>query len=99
MSLHILIATSKQNRDSYMPEITRFLGIIILMYFDEHKPPHFHVQYNDYRATMDIRTLNITAGSLPARVRGLVEEWAEPHQDELIGMWETKEFHRIAPLV
>ena len=48
---------------------------------------------------MDIVTLNIYAGSLPARVRGLVEEWAELHQDELLHMWETKDFHRIKPLV
>lgn len=59
-----------------MPEISRFLGIIISMYFDEHNPPHFHVQYNEYRASMDIKNLNITVGLLPAKVRGLVEEWA-----------------------
>lgn len=82
-----------------MPEISRFLGIIISMYFDEHNPPHFHVQYNEYRASMDIKNLNITVGSLPAKVRGLVEEWAELHRDELLIMWETKEFHRIQPLV
>jgi hypothetical protein len=82
-----------------MPEITRFLGIIILMYFDEHNPPHFHVVYNEFRATMDIQTLNIIAGTLPARVRGLVEEWAEPHQHELLQMWESKEFHHLKPLV
>ena len=82
-----------------MPEISRFLGIIILMYFDEHNPPHFHIQYNEYRATMDIQSLNITIGALPAKVRGLVEEWAEPHRDELLKMWEAKEFHHIAPLV
>ena len=86
-------------RVSNMPEISRFLGIIILMYFDEHNPPHFHIQYNEYRATMDIRSLNITIGTLPAKVRGLVEEWAEPHRDELLKMWESKEFHHIAPLV
>ena len=82
-----------------IPEISRFLGISIAMYFDEHNPPHFHVRYNDYRASMDIVTLNIYAGALPARVRGLVEEWAEKHQDELLHMWETKEFHRVKPLV
>lgn len=82
-----------------MPEISRFLGIIISMYFDEHNPPHFHAQYNEYRASMDINNLNITVGSLPAKVRGLVEEWAELHRDELLEMWETKEFHRIQPLV
>jgi hypothetical protein len=82
-----------------MPEISRFLGIIISMYFDEHNPPHFHAHYNEYRASVDIRNLNIMAGSLPAKVRGLVEEWAELHRDELLQMWETKEFHRIQPLV
>ncbi len=56
-----------------MPEISRFLGIIISMYFDDHNPPHFHVQYNEYRASMDIKNLNITVGLLPAKVRGLVE--------------------------
>ena len=69
------------------------------MCFDEHNPPHFHAQYNEYRASMDIKNLNITVGSLPAKVRGLVEEWAELHRDELLLMWETKEFHRIQPLV
>lgn len=82
-----------------MPEISRFLGIIISMYFDEHNPPHFHVQYNEYRASMEIKNLNISVGSLPAKVRGLVEEWAELHRDELLNMWETKEFHRVQPLV
>jgi hypothetical protein len=82
-----------------MPEISRFLGIIISMYFDEHNPPHFHVQYNELRAVVEVRSLNISAGVLPARVRGLVEEWAELHRDELLRMWETKNFHRIQPLV
>jgi hypothetical protein len=82
-----------------MPEITRFLGIVILMYFDEHNPPHFHVKYNEYRATIDIRTLNVSTGHLPARVRGLVIEWAEPNQEELLKMWNTKEFHHLEPLV
>lgn len=82
-----------------MPEISRFLGIVISMYFDEHNPPHFHIQYNEYRASMDIRTLNLISGSLPARVRGLVEEWAEQHQDELQCMWDSSEFHRVQPLV
>ena len=48
---------------------------------------------------MDINNLNITVGSLPAKVRGLVEEWAELHRDDILRMWETKDFHRIQPLV
>ncbi|NJM10647.1 MAG: DUF4160 domain-containing protein [Synechococcaceae cyanobacterium SM1_2_3] len=81
-----------------MPEICRFLGIVIMMYFDEHNPHHFHIRYNDYRAVMSIRELNILDGQLPARVRGLVQEWAEMHTQELLEMWETKNFFRIAPL-
>lgn len=69
------------------------------MYFDEHNPPHFHVRYNDFKAAMDIRTLNVCDGYLPARVRGLVEEWAELHRQELLDMWDTKDFHKIQPLV
>lgn len=82
-----------------MPEISRFLGIMIAMYFSEHNPPHFHVKYNEYAAIMGIADLNILEGKLPAKVRGLVEEWAELHQDELIRMWVSKQFHRIPPLV
>ena len=82
-----------------MPEICRFLGIVISMYFDEHNPPHFHVRYNDYRAVMGIRNLNLLDGHLPAKVRGLVEEWAEQHQAELLRMWESKDFHKVEPLV
>jgi hypothetical protein len=50
-------------------------------------------------AVLTIQTLNLVDGRLPARVRGLVEEWAELHQAELLSMWESKDFHRIEPLV
>jgi len=82
-----------------MPEISRFLGIVVSMYFDDHHPPHFHIRYNEYRAVMDIRSLNIVLGVLPARVRAPVEEWAKLHQPELLAMWESKDFHRVDPLV
>ncbi len=82
-----------------MPEICRFLGIVITMYFDAHNPPHFHVRYNEHRASMEIGTLNLMAGALPARVRGLVEEWGELHQQELLEMWESQDFHTVEPLV
>lgn len=69
------------------------------MYFDEHNPPHFHVRYNEFRAIVSIRNLNVLDGHLPAKVRGLVEEWAEQHVEELLVMWESKEFHKLEPLV
>ena len=82
-----------------MPEICRFLGITIAMYFDDHNPPHFHIHYNEYRALMEIQTLNIISGRLPARIRGLVEVWAESNQDILMTMWQAQEFHPLQPLV
>jgi hypothetical protein len=69
------------------------------MYFNEHNPPHFHIKYNEYRATMNINTLNIVDGYLPSKVRGLVQEWAEINQSELLKMWKTKQFYQLKPLV
>ena len=63
-----------------MPEISRFYGIVITMYNSEHNPPHFHIRYNDYRATMDINTGEIN-GNLPRRVLNLVYEWFDQHKD------------------
>lgn len=86
-----------------MPEISRFLGIIIYMYFNEHNPPHFHVRYNEHRAIITIDTLTMTEGFLPPRVFGLVMEWAELHQAELLSNWDTLlasgKFMPIVPLV
>lgn len=86
-----------------MPELSRFLGIIITMYFRDHSPPHFHAEYNEYEATFDIATLSKINGNLPSRVLGFVVEWAALHQEELMKNWEslnkTGSFHKIAPLV
>lgn len=45
-----------------MPEISRFLGIIIKIYWSEHNPPHFHAVYNEYEAEIEIKTLNVRSG-------------------------------------
>ncbi len=86
-----------------MPEISRFLGIVITMYFNDHNPPHFHVRYEGYRAIIEIETLEIVAGILPPRVLGLVVEWAMLHQVELARNWtmlaREGKFARIDPLV
>ena len=63
-----------------MPEISRFLGIIITMYYNDHPPPHFHVRYNQQKPTIDIQNLSILEGKLTPRVFGLVIEWAAIHQ-------------------
>ena len=57
-----------------MPEISRFFGIVIQMYFNEHNPPHFHVQYNEYRAALLIESLGVMEGKLPVKVLSLVVE-------------------------
>ena len=66
-----------------MPELCRFYGIVIQMYFRDHPPAHFHALYAGQRATIDIETLAFIEGALPARARGLVIEWAALHQEEL----------------
>ena len=85
-----------------MPELSRFLGIIIAMYYREHNPPHFHVRYNEYKAAIAIKDLGILEGKLPPKVFGLVIEWASQHQDELLADWERAErleaLKPIAPL-
>jgi hypothetical protein len=70
-----------------MPEVCRFLGIIITMYFNDHNPPHFHVRYGEHRAVLRIQPLMLLDGNLPPRVLGLVMEWAGIRQHELLDNW------------
>jgi len=70
-----------------VPEISRFLGIVIYMYFVDHNPPHFHVEYNEFTAQITIEDLRIIKGLLPPRILGLVVEWASLHKDDLIFNW------------
>jgi hypothetical protein len=85
-----------------VPEICRFFGIVIKMFFDDHNPPHFHAEYSGDVALIDIGNLSVFSGRLPPRVMGLVIEWATIHQQELFADWERaraqQELQRIAPL-
>ncbi len=85
-----------------MPEISRFFGIIITMYYNDHLPPHFHVRYNRQKALISINTLEIIAGELTSRVAKLVTEWATLHQTELMENWElalnSQPLSKIIPL-
>jgi hypothetical protein len=72
-----------------MPEISRFYGIIILMYFDEHNPPHFHARYGSEKVAIEVASLRVLEGKLPSRALGLVVEWASQHQEELMMNWEA----------
>ena len=70
-----------------MPEISKFYGIIIYMYIDDHNPPHFHVWYDDYQAEITIKE-GIVRGEMPRRALRLVFEWLDLHRDELLENWE-----------
>ena len=71
-----------------MPEISKFYGILIYMYVDDHNPPHFHVWYNNYKAIIFIKD-GLVKGTLPRRVLSLVYEWLDLHKDELLQNWEN----------
>jgi hypothetical protein len=70
-----------------MPEISRFFGIVIRMYFNDHGPAHFHAAYDGGEATVRISPVGLMAGRLPPRVLALVVEWATLHEQELLENW------------
>lgn len=84
-----------------MPEISRFYGIIITMFINEHNPPHFHVEYQDYKAMITIED-GIVMGTLPRRALNLVYEWLDLHKNELLENWKRIEsnqnLQKIEPL-
>ena len=71
-----------------MPEISRFYGIIVAMFFGDHNPPHFHARYGAEKVAIEIETLRILEGRLSPRALGLVIEWASQHKNELMQNWE-----------
>jgi len=85
-----------------MPQISRFFGIIISMYYDDHNPPHFHASYAEFSTKLAIDDLRILDGNLPSRALGLVIEWASNHKDDLKEDWERAkkklELKNIEPL-
>jgi hypothetical protein len=86
-----------------MPELSRFLGIVVYMYFNDHNPPHFHVEYGEYEASITIIELMLLEGNLPSRILGYVVEWASMHKQELMNNWDmiqsVGKYNKIPPLV
>jgi hypothetical protein len=70
-----------------MPEISRFFGIVIAIYYSDHEPAHFHARYGSQRARFAIEDLRLLDGDLSPRARGLAIEWASQHQAELRANW------------
>lgn len=83
-----------------MPEITRFYGIVIKMFFrdSEHEPSHIHAVYGEYLGSFDIRTMKMVEGDLPRRAQELVREWLSSHQGELQEMWDSQRIRKLPPL-
>jgi Domain of unknown function (DUF4160) len=84
-----------------LPELSRFLGVVIAMYYREHQPPHFHAKYGDYEITVEINS-GIVEGKFPKRALKLVLEWYESHKEELLTNWKLSEqrkpLNKIEPL-
>jgi hypothetical protein len=85
-----------------VPELSRFYGIIIRMFFNDHGPPHFHAVYGRQAAIIAIESLAVIDGSLPPRALGMVMEWAALHQPELMDRWRHAQslqpLEKIEPL-
>lgn len=89
-------------KENVMPEICRFFGIIIRMFYDEHEPPHFHVEFQGNKAVFDFSG-NIMHGNINSRTATkLVREWIDLRRKELEEDWALskagKQINKIAPL-
>lgn len=85
-----------------MPEISRFLGVVVTMYYAEHGLPHFHAKYGEHRISVAIEHARILSGDFPRRAEDPVFEWAALHRDELLANWELarerKPLRKLDPL-
>jgi hypothetical protein len=85
-----------------VPEVSRFYGIVILFFHNDHEPPHFHVRYGSAEAKVEILISRLLEGAIPRRAMRLVTEWTDLHRHELLGNWRRiragLEPRRIPPL-
>ena len=85
-----------------MPEISRFYGIVVAMYWADHPRPHLHAEYAGVTARLEIGTGALLSGALPPRVLRLVRQWEAMHREELMVNWSRARSHEpllpIAPL-
>lgn len=82
-----------------MPEITRFYGIVIKIFFrNEHNPPHIHAVYGEHNAMFSIEGMELIEGDLPTRAVKMIQEWGLEHTAELQEMWDTKKLIKLPPL-
>jgi len=77
-----------------MPEISRFFGIIVAIFYDDHNPPHFHARYGNQKVAVEIDTLKVLYGEISPRALGLIVEWAALHKTELLNNWKLAEANK-----
>ena len=84
-----------------MPEISRFYGIVIKMFFKpkEHEPSHIHAIYGEYIGEFNVKTLEMLQGDLPIKAQELVREWMQKYQSDLQKMWDEQKITKLPPLV
>lgn len=83
-----------------MPEISRFYGIVIKMFFKprEHEPSHIHALYGEHVGIFDLKTMTMTEGDLPVQAQELVKQWLNQNQAELVDMWNNQDLRKLPPL-
>ena len=83
-----------------MPEISRFYGIVIKMFFKpkEHEPSHIHALYGEYAGIFDLKTLEMTEGDLPQKAQSIVKEWRQLNTEKLEKMWNSQKIEKLPPL-
>ena len=96
----VYLCSRKGQTNTIMPEVSRFYGIIIKMFFKpkEHEPAHIHALYDDYVGVFDINTLEMTEGDMPNRAQKMIKEWLMQHKSELQEMWNTQKIVKLPPL-
>ena len=83
-----------------MPEISRFYGIVIKMFFKpkEHEPSHIHALYGEYVGEFNIQTFEMIEGDLPVKAQKMVQEWLGLYADQLQAMWDSQVIETLPPL-
>lgn len=90
-----VVLAKKQKGQSSVPEICRFLGIVIAMFYNDHPPAHFHARYGEHEAVIAISNGEVIDGWLPPRALGLVQEWRARHRDDLAEDWNLARERRM----
>jgi hypothetical protein len=77
---------STSSLQALMPEISRFLGIVVALYYRDHGPPHFHAVYGGFEITVEIESGKVN-GDFPHRALAHVQEWRAVHRAKLLDAW------------